>query len=92
LISPPYAVPWNGKLYVFHVGTDRGIWMRAYDGKQWDEEWETIGGELISPPYAVPWNGKLYVFHVGTDRGIWMRAYDGKQWDEEWETIGGEVF
>ena len=73
----PAASSWgSGRLDVFVVGTDLGLWHQGYNGA-WSG-WESLGGILTSSPAAAsPASGKIDVFVRGTDSGLWETTYSG---------------
>src|SRR5437588_9474590 len=76
------------RLGIFALGTDDGIYHKAWIGTQWTD-WEGLGGTFTSPPSAVAWGpDRLDIFALGTDNGIHHKAWIGTQWTD-WELLGG---
>lgn len=91
------------RLDLFCVGTDNGMYHRAYGPHisglvgstadvvhEWDPEWEKLDGTFISsPPVVVTWGAdRMDVFGAGADGGIYHKAYLSSQWQTGWESLG----
>ncbi len=51
--SVPSAVSWSsGRIDVFGIGTDGGMYHKYYNGA-WSPTWEALGGIFISAPTVV---------------------------------------
>jgi hypothetical protein len=89
-ISRPFAVDAGGKLQVFVLGENRGVYHYTWDG-----EWIkpiALNGTVISPPRAVAWpDGGMDVFVVGPDSAVFSRSYRRGQW-QDWVPRGGRAF
>ena len=66
----------NGRLDLFAIGTDNGIWHRSYVSSGWSD-WEQVGDSVASAtsPAVSASNGQLDLFAIGTDYGIYHRSY-----------------
>jgi outer membrane protein assembly factor BamB len=89
LISGPGSSAWAGnRADVFGVGTDRGLWHRAWDGVQWSP-WQPLGGVITADPSAASWSAnRIDVFVRGTDNALWHIFWGGAGWSS-WEQLGG---
>lgn len=89
-ISRPFAVDADGKLQVFVLGEDRGLYHYTWDG-----EWNRpipLRGTVISPPRAIGWpDGGLDVFTIGQDSAMFSRSYRNGRW-LDWVARGGRAF
>ena len=101
--SVPTVVTWGkDRLDMFVVGTDDGIWHKAWDGTHWwpsdqPDDWEKLGGKVKSTPTVVTWGkDRLDVFVRGTDDALYRKAWDGDHWwpsdqPDDWEKLGGKM-
>jgi Pregnancy-associated plasma protein-A/Repeat of unknown function (DUF346) len=100
LVSAPASGPvvaWGpNRLDAFVIGTDSGLFHKAWDGSAWRPsvtDWEGLGGICTSPPQAVAWGpDRLDVFVLGTDSALYHKAWDGSAWRpsiSDWERLGG---
>ena len=85
------ATTWGpGRLDLFWVDDDRGLWHSAWASGAWTEA-EALGGELASPPAVVTWaEGEMEVFAIMADGALWNRYWDRTYW-HQWESLGGEL-
>ena len=85
------ATTWGpGRLDLFWVDDDRGLWHSAAIDGAWSEP-ESLGGALASSPTAAAWaEGEMEVFAVMDDGELWNRYWDHTYW-HPWESLGGEL-
>ena len=85
------ATSWGpGRLDLFWVEEDRGLWHRAWVAGAWQPS-ESLGGSLASSPAVTTWaEGQMEVFAVMDDGQLWDRYWDGMSW-HVWESLGGEL-
>ena len=81
--NPTAARNTDGRLEVFVVGGDTGLWHKwqtAAGGSTWTD-WTSLGGSGIAnnPTAARNTDGRLEVFVVGGDTGLWHK----------WQTAAG---
>ena len=86
------------RLDVFHVGTDRAVYHKWWDGTAWYPSatgWERLGGVAVGAPTAIAWEpNRLDVFHVGRDRAVYHKWFGSGAWGPSltgWERLGGSV-
>src|SRR6266566_3458099 len=86
----------QNRLDIFGLGTDNGMYHKAWTGSQWSpspRDWEPLGGVFNSPPGVVTWSpNRLDIFGLGTDNGMYHKAWTGSQWSpspRDWEPLGG---
>jgi hypothetical protein len=87
------TVEYDDRLYVFVQASDGHLWVRWWDGSEW-QPWADHGtppGLAVVPADSIavvtdPSNN-LYVFVQGSDGGLWARWWDGSSW--RWEGYGG---
>jgi N,N-dimethylformamidase beta subunit-like, C-terminal len=48
----------KNRLDLFVKGADKALWRRKWDGSDWQEEWESLGGGFESDSAAVSWYGR----------------------------------
>ena len=91
LTSGPDACSWApGRLDVFALGEDSGLWHKSYEGG-WSD-WQSLGRPqwytITSTPSAVSRAfGRIDVFARGQDNyGLWRMSYEGG-WSE-WTSLG----
>jgi hypothetical protein len=90
--SPVAAVSRDpGKLDVFVLGEDNGIWTAAWDQNvangQWRGWWRILDGLAMSSSGVVAASrdaNKLDVFMVGLDGGVWTAAWDQNVANAQW--------
>ena len=89
LQSPPAVVSWGAdRLDIFVIGSDDGLYHKAYDGA-WQEDWESLGGGpfLTTTPVAVSrTQGSLDVLVQDLDTLYGLEWY-GSGWSDWW-TVG----
>jgi hypothetical protein len=52
--SIPAAVSWSqGRIDIFGIGTDGGMYHKYYANGEWSGTWEALGGIFISAPTVV---------------------------------------
>src|SRR5918911_1632723 len=85
------ACSWGpGRVDLFWVGEDRGLWHSAFDRGEWSDP-ESLGGQLASAPAVCTWAiGEMEVFAVMDDGELWNRYWDRTYW-HQWESLGGEL-
>jgi len=89
-ISRPFAVESLGKLQVFALGENRGVYHYVWEG-EWTKP-TPLDGVAITHPRAVAWpDGGIDVFVVGQDSTVYSRSRRGGDW-REWTTHGGRAF
>lgn len=92
--SPPAAVKWAaGRIDLFALGMDHGMWHRALENGNWLGDWEPRGGVFDSSPAVVSWGAnRLDIFGLGTDDHMYHQAWDGSRWlpsPTGWDDLGG---
>jgi hypothetical protein len=79
------------RLDVFGVGSDGGLYHKAWTGAAWQADWENLGGKFTSAPAVATWGpNRLDVFGVGSDGGLYHKAWTGAAWQADWENLGGD--
>ena len=70
--NPAVASCAPGKLDVFVVGSDRGLWRKGWNGTAWGP-WVPQGGQWAGGPSAVcrPGMSVIEVFERGQDTAVW---------------------
>jgi hypothetical protein len=99
LLGTPKAVSWaSGRLDLFHIGTDRALYHKWFDGA-WGpshDGWERMGGVFVSDPTVCAWGpNRLDVFGVGMDGALYHQWWDGSGWGPSptsFENLGGGVW
>ena len=89
------AISWGpGRIDLFGIGDDNGIWWKAYADGKWSSSWTSLGGNFKSPPTVVSRrSGGLDVFAIDSSSGSLLhKAYQGGAWQSEWENLGGVLF
>lgn len=91
IISSPHGISWGpNRVDVFAVGSDHGLWHRAWDGTRW-WPWDTVHGVLTADPVVVsPTGGRLDVFARGSDGALWHIDWNQTAWSG-WESLGGNI-
>jgi hypothetical protein len=92
--ASPAAVNWGaGRLDVFGLGTNLGMYHRAWVSGAAVTDWEPLGGTFDSSPAVVSWGpNRLDIFGLGTDDSMYHKAWNGNQWlpsITDWEPLGG---
>jgi Astacin (Peptidase family M12A)/Repeat of unknown function (DUF346) len=106
LTSGPGAVSWGpGRIDVFGLGKDRGLWHQAFDGT-W-HSWEYLGGGDRRPPPLAPGDPRHPplgltsspdVCSMGSNHlDVFVRNYDNALWHRwcdattwyDWSSLGG---
>jgi hypothetical protein len=84
------AVSWGeGRLDLFWVGDDSGLWHRAWSSGEWQAD-ESLGGAPASAPAVVSWAAnEMQVFIVARDGHLWNIYWDGQAW-HHWVEMGGD--
>jgi Repeat of unknown function (DUF346) len=92
--ASPAAVSWGpGRLDVFGLGNNLGMYHRAWVNGAAGAEWQPLGGTFDSSPAVVSWGqNRLDIFGLGTDDSLYHKAWDGNQWlpSASWEPLGGK--
>jgi hypothetical protein len=89
ILSEVAVASWGvNRLDVFGVGTNNGMFHRAYNGDWAKTHWEPMGSETFkSAPAAVSWGpNRLDVFALGTNNEILHQAWNGTAW-VGWEAL-----
>ena len=72
------------RLDTFVVGTNAGLYHKAWDGNAWLPSvsgYDDLGGQCASPPAVASWGpNRLDIFVVGTNGGLYHKAWDGNAW------------
>jgi hypothetical protein len=97
-VTSPAAVSWGpNKIDVFVVGTDKGVYHKAWDGHDWwpsrTGNWHPLGGKCRSTPAAVSWGpNRIDLFAVGSDRSAYHKYWNGRDWQpsSDWEPYFGK--
>jgi hypothetical protein len=77
-----------GRMSVFAIGTDHGVYVNEFDGAAWSG-FGQLGGYTSSGPAAVSSApGVVDVFARGGDYALWTRHFDGATWGP-WYSLGG---
>jgi hypothetical protein len=90
--DPVVATNVDGRLEVFHRGTDNRLyhaWQRNLDDPSSWSGWESLGGELAGQPAAVKGGGGgTAVFYRGADSRLYYRFFSAAQakWSD-WQAI-----
>jgi hypothetical protein len=85
----------SGKLIVFALGGDNGIWYRVQnsDGTCSDGSWTawtSLGGSWTQNPAAFSWgSGQAHVFVRDSSGAFQYKFFNGSSWDASWTNIGG---
>jgi hypothetical protein len=84
------AVSWGGgRIDLFWVGDDGGLWHRAWSAGSWLPD-ERLGGHLTSAPAVVSWAAnEMQVFVVARDGHLSNIYWDGTAW-HHWVDMGGD--
>ena len=78
-----------GRIDAFGIGTDGAMYHKGYSGKQWQANWENLGGVFKSAPTVLSWDlEKLDVFGIGTDNAASHKSWGGTQWSTTWNCLG----
>lgn len=85
ILGNPAVVSWaHDRLDIFVIGTDQGLYHKAWDGSQWLPSvagYDPLGGVIVGNPAVASWDhDRLDIFVVGTDGGLYHKAWDGSQW------------
>jgi hypothetical protein len=95
MVSEIAAVSWGfNRLDIFGVGTNNGMFHRAFNGGNWeDTHWEPMGdATFTSAPAAVSFSlNRLDVFAVGNNARMFHNAWNGMAWTD-WDDLGGGPF
>ena len=92
--------PGANRLDVFGLGTDSGMWHKAWDGSSWHPSltgWESLGGvgAFHGSPAVAAWGpNRLDLFAVIRINEIYHKAWDGSAWQPSptlWDALGGTV-
>ncbi|MBU2666629.1 matrixin family metalloprotease [Actinoplanes bogorensis] len=91
---PAAVTAWGpNRLDIFGLGTDRGMFHKAWTGNAWapsPDGWEGLGGIFTSPPAVTSWgNNRLDIFGLGLGGGMFHKAWTGSAWTPGWEALGG---
>lgn len=79
-----------GRVDLFWVDADRGLWHLALDDGHWGEP-TALGGTLASGPTATAWSpDEVEVFAIFPGGDLRNRYWDGTSW-HAWESLGGDL-
>lgn len=85
----------NGRIWVFVVGTDRGLYAsrQTIPGSNLFTEFQDLGGELMSNPESVRLcMGAMQVFARGMDGALWTKwQQSGSGGWSAWTSLGGKL-
>lgn len=106
-ITPPMVRPlpsgpvvsWAAnRLDAFVVGTDSGLYHKAWNGSAWlpsPTGYDALSGICEGPPEAVSWGpNRLDIFVRGSDQGVYHKSWNGSAWGPSvtgFENLGGKI-
>jgi hypothetical protein len=85
----------DGRLEVFHTGTDRGVWHRwqTTPSGAWSD-WHSLAGDFLTKPVpARNADGRQVVFVRGPQGDVrfnWQMIVNANQWTG-WQNLGGKL-
>ena len=95
--STPAVTSVGGQLSLWALGTDRRMYHKWWDGKNWGPNyngwWQDMGGSFSSIPVVVCRDaGHTDIFGLGTDNTILHKVWEVNVWKPgitEWDSQGG---
>jgi SpoIID/LytB domain protein len=89
LLGPTAVSPGPGRVDVFSVGSDAGLWHRTETAASLGS-WQRLGGIITSDADAASWSGdRLDVFGRGGNASLWHKAWTPASGWVEWEDLSG---
>ncbi|MEM9553382.1 MAG: hypothetical protein AAGC60_03930 [Acidobacteriota bacterium] len=87
-LSPPAAVVWRGgRVDIFAIGDDRGVYQSWWDNG-W-QPWRRLGNGTFqtAPAAAASSNDRLHVLCVGDDRRLYELVWTPSGWSDPWSLV-----
>ncbi|KAK1757081.1 hypothetical protein QBC47DRAFT_174829 [Echria macrotheca] len=91
LATAQFATP--ATTFLFALGSDSAIWVRAVSNGSWESEWTSLGGNFISQPAAASMrDGRVDVFGVwAEDKSVRFKTFQNGVWEKEYTNLGGRA-